>query len=519
MTKRRAKKVKNNGPPLIEQQRTKKKRERRLERKRQRKAALKALKTNTAPSPNHATTSDPAPNVDPASNTNGNRAVRGGKNKENGNSDSMPGFIFMCNGKTKAECYQYRVFGLPAGKIDVVEKIKKGTKLFLFDFDLKLLYGVYKATCGGKMSLELAAFGGKFPAQVKFRILMDCLPLPESTFKNAIRENYQGGKFNPELTNKQVKNLISLFRPVAASAETPVAPPLPNVVPPWVLPPSGMEDQFRRPVRMAPPEDPYTARAYHGHAPPALESQYGPPIAPQSRMAPPEDPYTAGARLRHPPPALQSQFVQPMAPQARVAPPEDPYISGAHLRDAPPALESRYVPPVGPPPLNGRYGSAVGRPPYSDPYYSAEVHLPHVPENLALHAQDPYSRGAPELVQHDRLLGLESDYKRSVLWRGSASHSDNAGDYYYNQQSTLLAPHAPVTSHVPGTVPVPSRAPMEFPSSSQTAPYWTTVAYEDPNRIYAEPPQRSATEMITLAGTSLPVSNLYSFAGAVPAYR
>ncbi|KAK9926531.1 hypothetical protein M0R45_023757 [Rubus argutus] len=136
------------------------------------------------------------------------------------NSEYFSGYIFMCNGRTKPECYLYRVFGLPAGRREVIEMIKPGMKLFLFDYDVKYLYGVYEATTAGKLNLDETAFGGNFPAQVRFHIYKECLPLPESCFKHAIQDNYQKGskKFNPILSSQQVSHLLSMFNPLTTSS-------------------------------------------------------------------------------------------------------------------------------------------------------------------------------------------------------------------------------------------------------------------------------------------------------------
>jgi len=125
----------------------------------------------------------------------------------------LAGLIFMCNSSTKQDCFKSKIFGLPEGKIDVVENVYPGMKLFLFDADSRVLYGVYEAVSQGGMDINPRAFrAGSFPAQVRYRILRKCAPLPEDQFKHAIKENYFGNnRFKFELGMNQVRRLLDMF--------------------------------------------------------------------------------------------------------------------------------------------------------------------------------------------------------------------------------------------------------------------------------------------------------------------
>ena len=50
------------------------------------------------------------------------------------------------------------MFGLPPTKKELVEKVKPEMKLFLYDFNLRKIYGIYKTTSAGGMNVEPNAF-------------------------------------------------------------------------------------------------------------------------------------------------------------------------------------------------------------------------------------------------------------------------------------------------------------------------------------------------------------------------
>eukprot|EP00249_Psilotum_nudum_P021022 c27939_g1_i1 orf=901-3516(-) len=137
------------------------------------------------------------------------------RNIKKGSKKPLAGLIFMCNNRIRKSCFRHGVFGMPLAKKDLVDQVIPTTKLFLFEFESRKLWGIYEATTYSGIDLERDAYRVSevpFPAQVRFRVYKKCEPLQERDFSEAIKENYfRPTKFSFELTEDQVLKLIQLF--------------------------------------------------------------------------------------------------------------------------------------------------------------------------------------------------------------------------------------------------------------------------------------------------------------------
>lgn len=80
---------------------------------------------------------------------------------------SKKGCIFACTNSTEKECFERNLFGTNGIYGDKVFQIEKGDFLFLLNIDKDILYGPFLAQSKGAKNIEIDAWGGKYPYQVK----------------------------------------------------------------------------------------------------------------------------------------------------------------------------------------------------------------------------------------------------------------------------------------------------------------------------------------------------------------
>lgn len=85
------------------------------------------------------------------------------------------GAIFMCSTSTKEECLRRNLFGLPLSSASFVKAVRSGMILFLFEYERRMLFGVFEAVSDGQLNIVRHAYRSSsssssssksFPAQV-----------------------------------------------------------------------------------------------------------------------------------------------------------------------------------------------------------------------------------------------------------------------------------------------------------------------------------------------------------------
>ena len=82
----------------------------------------------------------------------------------------MNGFIFLSNNQTMPECFDRMLFGSTWKICEKIFEIRKGCLCFLYNYDSSKLDGTFKARGSGMINIEPAAWGGRYPYQVRVEI-------------------------------------------------------------------------------------------------------------------------------------------------------------------------------------------------------------------------------------------------------------------------------------------------------------------------------------------------------------
>jgi len=119
------------------------------------------------------------------------------------------GFIFTCSNKTESECFERLLFGTDRIHGPVVIRIRKDDLLFLVNIDTDTLYGVFKAVSDGGFKIVPEAWKGRYPYQVRVKILGEIIKIPRA---EKILKKFEI-KRNTPLYGKKLLDFLNLFIP------------------------------------------------------------------------------------------------------------------------------------------------------------------------------------------------------------------------------------------------------------------------------------------------------------------
>lgn len=131
--------------------------------------------------------------------------------------ETLGGYIFVCNNDTMEDDLRRQLFGLPQRYRDSVRAITPGLPLFLYNYSTHQLHGVFEAASFGGTNIDPTAWedkkcpgGSRFPAQVRVVTRKGCTPLEEDSFRPVLH-HYDGPKFRLQLNIPEALALLDIF--------------------------------------------------------------------------------------------------------------------------------------------------------------------------------------------------------------------------------------------------------------------------------------------------------------------
>jgi hypothetical protein len=88
-------------------------------------------------------------------------------------SETVAGYLFLCNNGTQTECLESKLFGLPHKYLGWVLEITKGTPLFLYNLSSNTLFGTFKASSQGGYNINPRAWKNMRPLEFPAQIMVD----------------------------------------------------------------------------------------------------------------------------------------------------------------------------------------------------------------------------------------------------------------------------------------------------------------------------------------------------------